>query len=192
MKDMVFPLDEVIHNGTVETPDNPDIIYLFFLFFLTTLILNLIFTMDVRDRSLKARKAFYLSLGSFAFLMVVLSPDIFVFNLTGVHYKDALENIPLYSLVYVLLMSGFSYVLMYLHEKDRFKYLNLLFIVTSNLLWILALIIIGRTWYWAPKEQGYYGSFYYAFIFYFLPMALVLLILKAVSIKLVESSENKK
>ncbi|MCE1247108.1 MAG: hypothetical protein LWY06_10730 [Firmicutes bacterium] len=182
-----IPLDEAVSTGSVPPPESADIVYLFFLFFFTILILNLVFSMDLKDRSFKTRKALYLSFGSFAFLIAVLSPDIFIYNFSGVHHENALEGILLNTGIFAVLFSGLTYVLMYLREKERYKYLNVLFLVTGNSLWLMALTVIGRIWYWAPREQGYFGAFYFSVLFYYLPVVLILLLLKILSFKLLET-----
>jgi hypothetical protein len=187
-----FPLQQTLQTGSVPPPGSTDIAYLFFLFFFSILILNLLFSMDIKERVFMMKKALFLAVGSALFIAGVLTPDIFLYQFRGVHYDNVFESIPLYSVIFILLFSGLSYIVLFISDDSKFRYLNVLFAVTANFVWMVVLIVTGRTWYWAPQEQGYFGGFYSAVLFYFVPVAAILMLLKFISLKLLENDVKKK
>jgi len=176
----------IIKNGLVSPPGTIEIIYVCFLFLLSIFILNALFNIDFGKVSFNLKSALLLTFGSFIMLMAILSPDIFVFIQNGIYNQNVKDGLVPFSILYILLFSGFSYVISCHLDKSRYRYINTLFIVVSNYLWVIPLVVIGRTWYWNPQDQGYFGGFYSTILFFYFPIITVMILLKLLSIKLVQ------
>lgn len=176
----------IIQHGLVKPPTTIEIVYVCFLFLLSIFILNVFFNIDFGNVKFNLKSAVLLTLGSFIMIIAILSPDIFVFIKSGMFNQNVKEGLLPFSILFILLFSGYAYIIACHLDKSNYRYINTLFVVVSNFLWIIPLVIIGRTWYWNPQDQGYLGGFYSTILFFYFPLITVLILLKLLSIKLVQ------
>ncbi|MCD4784515.1 MAG: hypothetical protein K8T10_11900 [Candidatus Eremiobacteraeota bacterium] len=180
----------IIQQGLLKPPGTIEIVYVCFLFLLSIFILNVFFNIDFGDVKFNLKSAALLTLGSFIMLIAILSPDIFVFIKSGIFNQHIKEGLLPFSILFILLFSGYAYIVARHLDKSNHRYINTLFVVVSNYLWIVPLVIIGRTWYWNPQSQGYFGGFYSTILFFYFPLITVLILLKLLSIKLTKKITN--
>lgn len=170
----------------VQPPGWSEVLYVYFLFFFTLFMLNTFLCLDRKEEQYNIRAALLYTLGSFVMLVAILSPDIFVYQNKGFHYLYVTRGLFLYSIFFTIFFAGYARVISVFCDKSGQQYINTVFIVTGNLLWVVPLIMVGRTWYWAPVEWGYYGGFYTLALVYYLPVTITLPMLRWVSLKLLE------
>lgn len=174
----------------VQPPNLVEILYVYFVFFISIFILNAFFCLDLKEKQYDLKAAFLYALGSFVLLIAFLSPDIFIYTHRGIHYETVAEHITLNAVFFALIFTGYVRAVSSISSRCRQQYLNSLYIISANFLWIIPLTAAGRAWYWSPSIYGYYMGIYSLILYYYLPVLAVMFLLRTLSIKLAETKTD--
>ncbi len=165
----------------VYPPGGREIFFVYFLFAFSIFVLNFVLTYEIRELRLKFKISFFNALGTYFALMTVLSPLFFVYCHNKEYPCSSSNGIIIILTAFVILYSAYVQFIYGLSKDLKNEMLDKIIVVVGNCLWLIALIIIGRTWYYAPESQGYYGGFFSMILFFYFPMVGLLLLFKMLS-----------
>ena len=170
----------------VDPPGGWEIFFVYFLFAYSLFVLNFVLTYEIKILRLKIRTSFFNSLGTFIALLIVLSPIFFNHYHKMEPPESPYDGILIILIAFVVIYSVYVQFIYGLSKELKNEMPDKIIAVVGNGLWLTAMIAIGRTWYFAPENQGYYGSFFSMILFFYFPMVVLLLLFKMVSHSLIK------
>lgn len=174
---ILLPSKEKIVNR-VAPPGGWEILFVYFLFAFSLFVLNFVLTYEIKSLRLKLRTSLLNAIGTFAALLAMLSPIFFVYHHNTEYPDSPYSGIIVILAAFVILYSVYIQFIYSLSKDLKNEMLDKIIVVVGNCLWLIAMIIVGRTWYFAQESQGYYGSLFSMILFFYFPMVVLLLLFK--------------
>lgn len=162
-------------------PGGLEILFVYFLFAFSLFVMNFVLTYEIKSLRLKIKVSLLNSLGTFIALLAVLSPVFFTYYHTIEIADNLFNGIFIVIIAFVILYSAYIQFTYGSIKNMKNEMLDKIIVLVANCLWLTVLIIVGRTWYYAPEKQGYYGSFFSMILYFYLPMVVLLLLFKILS-----------